>query len=122
MKIRHRYFILTGVTMLLAANVITSNAADTTAISPIKEGKIIAFDEKKGNCLACHAIEGGSLPGNIGPPLINMRERYPDKKRLRAQIWDASRFNPNTIMPPYGRHEILTDREINQVLEFIYSL
>ncbi len=88
----------------------------------IQEGKKIAFHRKKGNCLACHAIEGGRLPGNIGPPLVNMKERFPDKAKLRAQIWDATVNNPNTIMPPFGKHGILTEQEIDKVVEFIYSL
>lgn len=54
--------------------------------SVVAEGKKIAFDRKKGNCLACHQIEGGSLPGNIGPPLIAMKARFPDKKVLKSQI------------------------------------
>ena len=37
--------------------------------SDIEQGKKVAFDRKKGNCLACHMIAGGELPGNIGPPL-----------------------------------------------------
>jgi sulfur-oxidizing protein SoxX len=88
----------------------------------LEEGKKIAFDRKKGNCLACHQIEGGSLPGNIGPPLVAMKARFPDKAKLRAQIWDATKNNPNTMMPPFGRHEILTESEIDKVVEFIYSL
>ncbi len=97
-----------------------SAAEDTAAL--IEEGKRIAFNRKKGNCLACHAIEGGALPGNIGPPLVNMKERFPDKAKLKEQIWDATRANPYTIMPPFGRHEILEPDEVDKVVEFIYSL
>ena len=93
--------------------------ADATAIA---EGKSIAFDRKKGNCLACHQIEGGSLPGNIGPPLLTMKSRFPDKNKLRAQITDARSNNANTIMPPFGAHEILSSSEIDKVVEFIHSL
>lgn len=96
-----------------------ANAADQSVID---EGKKIAFDRKKGNCLACHQIEGGDLPGNIGPPLVSMPARFPDKAKLRAQIWDSTRNNPNSMMPPFGRHEILTEAEIDKVLEFVYSL
>lgn len=88
----------------------------------IEEGKQIAFDRKKGNCLACHQIEGGDLAGNIGPPLVAMKARFPDKSKLRAQIWDSTKANPNTMMPPFGRHEILTESEIDKVVEFVYSL
>ncbi len=96
-----------------------ANAADDSVID---QGKKIAFDRKLGNCLACHKIEGGDLPGNIGPPLVAMKARFPDKAKLRSQIWDSTRNNPNSMMPPFGRHEILTEAEIDKVVEFIYSL
>jgi sulfur-oxidizing protein SoxX len=51
-----------------------------------------------------------------------MKARFPDKAVLRAQIWDSTKNNPNTMMPPFGRHEILTEAEIDKVVEFIYSL
>jgi len=98
--------------------VITHAADDAT----VAEGKKIAFNRKKGNCLACHQIEGGSLAGNIGPPLVAMKDRYPDKEKLKAQIWDARKNNPNTIMPPFGPHEIISKGEIDKVVEFIYTL
>ena len=97
----------------------TSANADEASIA---EGKKIAFNRKKGNCLACHAISGGDLPGNIGPPLITMPARYPDKAKLRAQIWDSTVANPNSIMPPFGRHDMLSESEIDKVTDFIYSL
>lgn len=94
--------------------------------SAIEQGKKLAFNKKKGNCLACHAIEGGKLPGNIGPALsisgVAMKDRYPDKSKLRAQIYDARTNNPNTIMPPFGAHEIISDAEVDKIVEFIYSL
>ncbi|MCP4287826.1 MAG: sulfur oxidation c-type cytochrome SoxX [Gammaproteobacteria bacterium] len=88
----------------------------------IADGKKVAFDRKKGNCLACHMIAGGSLPGDIGPPLIAMKARFPDKADLRAQIWDSTVKNPNTIMPPFGKHRVLTEKEVDLVTEFIHSL
>jgi len=96
-----------------------THAADDATIA---EGKKIAFDRKKGNCLACHQIEGGRLAGNIGPPLVAMKDRFPDKSKLRSQITDPRKMNPNTIMPPFGPHEILSQGEIDKVVEFIYTL
>ena len=78
--------------------------------------------KRKGNCLACHAIADGELPGNLGPPLISMQARFPDKQTLRDQIMDASLRNPDTRMPPFGRHEILTVEEINLIVDYIYTL
>ncbi|HGG59792.1 MAG TPA: sulfur oxidation c-type cytochrome SoxX [Gammaproteobacteria bacterium] len=96
--------------------------ASADEASAVEAGKKLAFNRKKGNCLACHQIAGGSLPGNIGPPLVAMKSRFPDKAKLRAQIYDARKANPNTIMPPFGPHAILSDDEIDKVVEFISTL
>ncbi len=66
-------------------------------------------------------IPGGNLPGNIGPPLLAMKARYPDKAKLKAQIYDATVRNPDSIMPPFGKHGILTDKQLDQVTNYIYS-
>lgn len=92
------------------------------AESTIEEGREIALDRKKGNCMACHVMDGATLPGNIGPPLVAMKARFPDKAKLRDQIWDASTINPRSLMPPFGRHEILTEDEIDKVVEFVHTL
>jgi sulfur-oxidizing protein SoxX len=88
----------------------------------ITQGGCLAIDQKKGNCLACHRIEGGSIPGNIAPPLISMAQRFPDKAKLRAQIWDSTVANPHTSMPPFGRHKILSEAEIDKIVEFMLTL
>jgi L-cysteine S-thiosulfotransferase len=85
-------------------------------------GQNVAFDRSKGNCLACHAFPNNPAaksPGNIGPPLMSMKSRYPDRAKLRAQIWDATASNPNTSMPPFGKNKILTEAEIDQVVDFV---
>jgi len=105
----------------LALTPVVATAAEE-ALSEIEQGKRLAFDRQKGNCLACHMIAGGDLAGNIGPPLIAMKARFPDKEKLRAQIYDARIANPNTIMIPFGPHGVMTDKEIDKVLEFVYSL
>ena len=109
-------------TTLLCGTLLLGPTAASASEATIAEGKKLAFNRKKGNCLACHAIEGGSLPGDIGPPLVAMKARFPDEAVLRAQIWNASAANPNTIMPPFGRHQILSDAEIDKITAFIHSL
>jgi sulfur-oxidizing protein SoxX len=52
----------------------------------------------------------------------NMAQRWPDKAKLREQIYDASKANPNTVMPPFGSHQILTPDEIDKVVEFVLTL
>ena len=106
-------------TSLLLLALSASALADQTIID---EGREIAFDRKKGNCLSCHAIEGGVMPGNIGPPLLAMQARFPDTEKLKAQITDARSANPDTIMPPFGPNAILTEAEIDKVVAFIHSL
>jgi sulfur-oxidizing protein SoxX len=51
-----------------------------------------------------------------------MKARYPEKAKLRAQIYDATVNNPNTIMPPYGKHKIVSESELDKIVEFIYTL
>jgi len=96
--------------------------ADSEGAAMLEEGKKIAFTRAQGNCLACHYIEGGESPGTIAPPLVAMSSRYPDKAALRAQIWDATVANPESSMPPFGRHGILSEDEIDKVVEFIWAL
>lgn len=89
-------------------------------------GGCIATDRKKGNCMACHKFKGLQQTrlqaGNTAPPLIAMKARYPDKKHLRAQLWDPSEFNPRSNMPPFGKYGILTEKEIDLVVEWLRSL
>ena len=95
-----------------------SGAAPGAAPLP---GETLAFDRSKGNCLTCHVIKGGDAPGNVGPELSDMKERYPDRKELRAIIFDETKRNPQTVMPPFGRNLILTDPEIQAVIDFLYT-
>lgn len=106
----------------LAMLPVEQSMAAGKAMSAVEEGKKLAFNRKKGNCLACHQIAGGNMAGNIGPPLVAMKARFPDKAKLRAQIWDATKNNPNSAMPPFGRHKILSESEIDKIVEFIYTL
>ena len=92
------------------------------AATNLEEGKKLAFDRKKGNCLACHQIKGGELAGNIGPPLISMQARFPDKAKLRSQISNPQAANENTIMPPFIAHRIISEADLDKIVDFIYSL
>jgi sulfur-oxidizing protein SoxX len=93
---------------------------------PVVAGGCIATDRKKGNCMACHQFKGLEntrlQAGNIAPPLVAMKSRFPDKKKLRAQIWDATVNNPQTTMPPFGRHNILSEKDIDLITEWAHTL
>ncbi|MGV6818142.1 MAG: sulfur oxidation c-type cytochrome SoxX [Thiotrichales bacterium] len=101
---------------------LTPAPAQAEEKSVVEQGKQLAFDRKKGNCLSCHVITGGNLPGNIGPALVAMKVRFPDKAKLREQIYDARIKNAHTIMPPFGPSLILSDDEIDKIAEYIYTL
>lgn len=85
-------------------------------------GKELAIQRSKGNCLACHVMDDGVLPGTLGPPLFAMKARFPDEEELFNQIWDASAKNPDSRMPPFGRHGILDRNEINAIVAYLYTL
>ena len=105
-----------------APGIASADVAAAVNDTDLAKGKELAFDRKKGNCLACHQIEGGTLAGNIGPPLIAMKARFPDYDKLRAQIYDARTNNPNTIMIPFGPHAVMYKSEIDLVTKFIQTL
>ncbi len=86
------------------------------------EGCAFSFSRRHGNCLGCHQVQGGVQPGNVGPPLIAMKARFPDKSALRLQIWDATIKNPNSMMPPFGRHKALSESQIDKITDFVHSL
>lgn len=105
-----------------AAATATSGTALADEAADIEKGKALAFDRRKGNCLSCHVIDGGDMAGDLGPPLIAMKARFPDREILKQQIADARIRNPASIMPPFGAHEVLTEDEIEKVVTYIHSL
>ncbi len=96
--------------------------APASAQSAIAEGQKLAFDRGKGNCLTCHVIKGGDLPGSIGPELTGIKAKYPNRDDLVAIVFDETKRNPLTVMPPFGRNRILTDKEISAVVDFLQTL
>jgi sulfur-oxidizing protein SoxX len=116
---RKRTAVMTGVLATLLA---------TTAFAQQPKGetgKDIAFNRSKGNCLACHGFPtqpDAEQTGNSGPPIIAMQARFPDRAVLRAKIWDATVSNPASFMPPFGKHQALSEQEIDKVVDFVLSL
>ena len=100
-----------------------------------ERGRAIATGRGEAGCIACHAIPGtGGPAGNLGPSLAGVAKRF-DARTLRARIVDASRLNPQTVMPPYGRTEglyqvaaryrgkpLLSDEQIDDVVAFLLTL
>ena len=98
------------------------SAGSAHAQSAAAEGQKIAFDRGKGNCLTCHVIKGGEYPGSLGPELVNLKSKYPNRDDLVAIVTDETLRNPLTVMPPFGRNRILTEKEISAVVDFLQTL
>ena len=92
------------------------------------DGRALFVDQRKGNCAACHKTPTDALlksASTIGPPLESIKQKYAtpaDRVRLREAIRDLSNNNPETIMPPYGKHRILTEVEINAIVVYLETL
>jgi sulfur-oxidizing protein SoxX len=67
-------------------------------------------------------IPGAQAPGTIGPALVAMKARFPDPAKLRAQLYDPTVANSQSAMPPFGRNRLLTEKELNDLTAYIWSL
>ena len=79
----------------------------------------------KGACIACHQLPEGRGPAtkaDIGPRLEGARMRELGRERLKALLQDPTAANPQTVMPPYGRHRILEPAEIQALVEYLHAL
>jgi len=88
-------------------------------------GPALFTDPAKGNCVACHQVPEGAGPAvraNVGPRLDAARLAGWDRARLRALLDDPMRANPDTVMPPFGRHRILDPAEIERLIDYLHAL
>jgi sulfur-oxidizing protein SoxX len=108
--------------LLIGAGMVDLLAGPARAQSAAAEGQKLAFDRSKGNCLTCHVIKGGDLPGSIGPELKDIKSKYPNRDDLVAILTDETKRNPQTVMPPFGRNRILSEKEIDAVVDFLQTL
>ncbi len=99
-------------------------------------GRAIVANRSVGLCLLCHSapIPEERFQGNLAPSLAGAGSRS-TPGRLRLRIADASRLNPDTIMPPYYRLDgltrvatnfqgktILTAQQIEDVVAYLATL
>jgi sulfur-oxidizing protein SoxX len=115
------------------------DARDTPLVDAsgdVAEGQRIFVSRERGHCIACHSVDGlgAEFQGDVGPPLSDVGARL-TPGQIRFRIIDASRLNPDTLMPPYYRTEgleqveaayrgktILTAQEIEHVVAYLSSL
>ena len=97
---------------------------------------LIVADRRLGLCLLCQTgpFPEVTLQGNLAPSLAGAGSRN-SPGQLRLRLIDASRINPQTIMPPYYRIEgldrvaapfagkpILDAQQIEDVVAFLMTL
>jgi len=111
-------------------------ASLTGAPGDAERGEKIVTNRQVGLCLLCHS---GPYPqerfqGTLAPDLKGAGSRW-NEGQLRLRIVDASRLNPQTIMPPYYRIDglnrvspgfrgkpILTAEQIEDVVAHLKTL
>jgi sulfur-oxidizing protein SoxX len=98
-------------------------------------GKKVAINRKKGNCLACHEmpIPEQQFHGKTGPDLNGVAQRY-DAEQLRLRLVDAQAVTPDTMMPSFyktGQHDvakkfvgktILSAQEVEDVIAYLMTI
>ncbi|HEX6158457.1 MAG TPA: sulfur oxidation c-type cytochrome SoxX [Burkholderiales bacterium] len=108
----------------------------TGAAGDAARGRAIVLDRQLGLCLLCHS---GPFPqerfqGDLAPNLAGVGSRL-SEGQIRLRIVDASRVNPQTIMPAYFRTEgltrvapsqrgktVLSAQQIEDVVAFLVTL
>jgi len=84
-------------------------------------GKALANERSKGNCVACHQIQGAVQPGSKGPDLTTYGTWGRSDEETYALVYDMRWRNPDTVMPPAGINQVLNDQELRDVIAFLQS-
>jgi len=89
----------------LTAEVLASLwAGPALAAGDAARGASLAANRSLSMCVLCHALPGqpAAMQGDIGPPLAGVGARL-SPMQLRDRLLAPERFNPDTVMPAYGR-------------------
>jgi sulfur-oxidizing protein SoxX len=101
-----------------------------------ERGRAVVLNRQLGLCLLCHSgpFPGEKFQGTLAPSLAGAGSRW-SQGQLRLRIVDASRLNPETIMPSYYRIDgltrvapafagkpILSAEQIEDVIAFLATL
>ncbi len=115
-----RYVLLVCCTLSIAGAILASLPGTSSAQSAAAGRDL--FTTK--TCGACHSIGFGR---RVGPDLMGIKDRVPDRKRLAAFIRDPKSQNDDysvALRKEYGDAMVaqtLTDAEIEQLIDFILS-
>ena len=94
---------------LLAGLALWPAWAASAASGDADRGERIVSSRTEGLCLLCHPVPGqpDALQGTLAPPLAGAGSRH-SPAALRQHLETPERFNPQTVMPSYGRSQGLT--------------
>ena len=98
-------------------------------------GKKVAINRKKGNCLACHEmpIPEQQFHGQTGAPLDGVADRLTEGE-MRLRMVDAKQVNSDTMMPSFfttNQHRvlkkfqgktILSAQEVEDVIAYLKTI
>jgi sulfur-oxidizing protein SoxX len=109
-------------------------ASNYSAAQSIQQGFAIMFDQRLGNCTACHSIPDAQgkktgIQSTFAPPLDGVGSRL-RKPEIIQWITDARKIKPQTLMLPFGvdlasstaKGRLLTDAQIADVTAALESL
>jgi len=111
----------------LCAGLLTSSVAIAQSVD---NGFQIMFNQRAGNCTACHSIpdvngKKNSIQSTFAPPLDAVALRY-TQPTLMQWVTDARKLNSQTLMPPFGMDlgngRLLTDAQIADVVAALQTL
>lgn len=89
------------------------------------KGQQLAFDRSRGGgCLACHVMgpRTQALPGNVGPDLSEVATMGRTDQWLFNYVFDPRVYNPQSVMPPWGKHGFYNEAEIRDIVAFLKTL
>ena len=102
----------------------------------VENGRRIVTERQAGLCVLCHSgpFPEARFQGNLAANLAGTGSRW-SEAQLRLRLVDASRLNPQTIMPSYYRTEglervgwqwrgqpVLNAQQIEDVVAFLRTL
>ncbi len=102
----------------------------------VENGRRIVTDRQQGLCVMCHSgpFPEARFQGDLATNLAGAGSRW-SEAQLRLRLVDASRLNPQTIMPSYYRTEnlervgwqwrgqpILNAQQIEDVVAFLRTM
>ncbi len=102
----------------------TITASASPSASLIAAGKKVFLGN---TCVSCHAVNGTSAGGAVGPNLTHLGSRWTvgagaaplDQQDLERWIADPSTFKPGVLMPPYP---FLSHQDLHALAAYLLSL